>query len=395
MEAKREGENSPKKKLLILSSKGGGGHAAACTAVSQFVGEEYDIKIIHPIDQLRIWGVPACERIYNTMLQHGWIHLTNFIAKYIAPHIFYVREEKIEEMILMYLKSIQPDLVVSLIPFINYPASEAARKMQKPYLLITTDNDLASWVLGLEKIKNPHFKVTISANLPSTRGLLLQKNIPEGAIETIGHPLRAEFFQGKDKEQIKREFGFTSSKPIVLIMMGGMGNGQAAHYAKAIGEHDLSIHLIVVAGRNEKVKRAVEAIPLHPSNELTVFTFTDRVADLMAISDVLITKPGPGTLSEALSMHLPVFIDTMGSSLFWERVNIDLVRQYKVGSCIEDYDHLYRELRAYLHNPLYRLALQERWMLLPLNTFHLRIKSLIDEMVEAGKGNDQYRVAFK
>lgn len=371
-----------RKKLLVLSSKGGGGHAAACMAVSQFVGDEYDIKVIHPIDQLRIWGVPACERVYNAMLQRGWIRSMNFLARFVAPRIFSAREQKIEEMITSYLKSYQPDLIISLIPYVNYPASEAARKMHKPYLLITTDNDLYSWVLGLEKVKNPHFKVTIGADLPSTLGLLHKKNIPDTAIEVTGHPLRAEFCEEKNVDNIRREWGFTSEKPVVLIMMGGTGNAHALQYARIVGALDMGVHLLVVTGRSDKLKRAIDALPLHPSNERTVIGYTNRVADLMAISDLLITKPGPGTISEALSMQLPMFIDTVGISLFWERVNIDLVTKYNVGQRIEDYVHLFPLMKEYLHDAERKKALACSFVSIPKNTFHLRIKKLIDEMVE-------------
>src|SRR5262249_37640415 len=149
----------------------------------------------------------------------------------------------------------KPDLIISLIPFVNYPASEAARKKDIPFLLVTTDNDLRHWVLRLEKLKHPDFKVTIGSDLVTSRQVLLNKNIPEHAIEIIGLPLRPEFITQKDEKKIREEFGVPETKPVILVMIGGAGGDKAYRYAKKIGQMDLSVHLLVVMGRDNKMKK--------------------------------------------------------------------------------------------------------------------------------------------
>ena len=59
-------------------------------------------------------------------------------------------------------------------------------------------------------------------------------------------------------------------------MMGGAGGAKACHYAKKIGQMDLSAQLIVVMGKNEKMRKDLEKIALHPSNSLLLLGFTDR-----------------------------------------------------------------------------------------------------------------------
>ena len=214
-------ETLPQKKtLLVLSSTGGGGHIAATSTLQKLVGEEYEIKIVYPINQLRIWGVPSCEQVYNSMLRTGWVRSMNFIVRHVAPPIFRSRVRKLEKIITSYINTYQPDLVISVIPFVNYPASEAARKKEIPFLLITTDNDLRNWAFQMEKIRHPQFKVTISADLAMTRDLLKKKKIPESAIETIGLPLRPDFMSQKDQQKILRELHLPEQKEILLIMMG-------------------------------------------------------------------------------------------------------------------------------------------------------------------------------
>ena len=172
-----------RKTILILSSTGGGGHIAAANTLQTLVGEEYDLKIVYPINQLRILGVPSCEQIYNGMLRTGWIRTMNFIVRHVAPPVFRSRQAKVEKIISSYINSFKPDLVVSLIPFINYAASEASRKKEIPFLLVTTDNDLRHWSLEMEKIKHPQMKVTIGADLPTTRDILRRKTFQKARLK--------------------------------------------------------------------------------------------------------------------------------------------------------------------------------------------------------------------
>ena len=374
-----------RKTLLVLSSKGGGGHISASLTLKKLLEKEFDIHVIYPIDQLRIWGISSGEQLYNSMLQDGWTRSMNFIVRHVAPRLFRSREHKLENIIHSSIESYQPDLVISLIPFVNYPASEAARKKQIPYLLVTTDNDLRHWVLGLEKLRHPDFKVTIGSDLATSRELLLEKKIPETAIETIGLPLRPEFIMTKDEKKIREEFAISDDKPVILIMMGGAGASKAYDYAKKIGQIDLSSHLIVIMGRNEKMRKDLEKVVLHPSNSMTILGFTDRVADLMAISHVIITKPGPGTICEAIAMKLPILVDNTDKLLFWERINVELVLRYGIGEPITHPAEIPYLIETYLQDQAMKEQVRNCFVLVPPNHFHLRIRGIIEEMITVRK----------
>ncbi len=374
-------ENSPRKTLLILSSIGGGGHIAASNTLQNLVGDEYDLKVVYPINQLRILGIPSCEQVHNVMLRKGWIRSWNFIVRHVAPSIFRSRQSKVEKIISSYVDTYHPDLVISLIPFINYPASEAARKQGIPFLLITTDNDLKNWAFELDKVKHRHMKVTIGADLPTTRDILLEKKIPASAIETIGLPLRPDFMTQKDESKILKDFHLPSNKEIILIMMGGAGGDVAYEYTKKIGSMNLDAHLVIIAGRNNKLKKELEQIKLHPSNTLSVLGFTDRVSDLMAVADVIVTKPGPGTINEAIAMKLPILIDNTSTSLFWERANVDIVLKYGIGQRIKKFDQIKDLLSVYLKDAKTKKATEQSFFKIPANQFHLRIPGIIHDLI--------------
>jgi len=368
------------KKILVLSSHGGYGHTAAANTLIALLGKQYQFSIYHPIDQVRVMGVPLRENFYNATLKHGWIRTMNFIARHIAPGLFNASRKQLEEMVGSWIDKEKPDLVISIIPFVNYPATEAARKRDIPYLLITTDNDLRNWSYRLEKLHHPNFKITIGADLPLTRGLLLKKKIPDSAIETIGLPLRLNFTVRKDEEKLREEYNIPQDKAIVLIIMGGAGSKKALDYASKIAKMDLSIHMIVCAGRNGSLKRKLEKIDLHPSNSMTVMAFTEKIADLMTMSDLIITKPGPGTINEAIAMQLPVLVDNTSVSLYWERVNSDMVICYGIGDKIKKYKDIEKKLVKYLKDDQVRASVDQAFADIPPNQFHEKIGSIINEM---------------
>lgn len=378
--AAQEGYPIQKKKILILSSNGGYGHRAAEKTLEVILGKSYEFEVICPIEEIKMWGVSGSEEVYNYLLKEGWIHSTNIISKHVAPKLFRNRRRTIERLIDRHIESAKPDIIISLIPFINYPATEAARKREIPYLLITTDNDLRNWVHGLHCVTHPNFKITVGANLPSTYGLLKQRHIPDKDINIIGFPIRTSFKASKNIEQLHQEYAIPKGKPTILIMMGGAGGKKCLEYTHAIGILPIGVHLIVCTGKNEELKEKIAKIKLNPKNSITIMGFTEKIADLMTLSDLMITKPGPGVINEAIATHLPVLIDKTAPSISWERANINLVIQYGIGDAITDIKNLPKLLNQYLFNTPFQEKLEQAFNQLPSNEFNEKVKDLVDSM---------------
>jgi UDP-N-acetylglucosamine:LPS N-acetylglucosamine transferase len=374
--------STSKKKILLLCSAGGYGHMAAANTLKNLLSDQYDFKVIYPIDLMRIWGVKSGDQLYNSMLQGGWIRSVNMITRHLAPKIFRSRKKKIESLISRQIQQEQPDIVISLIPFINCPASEAARKLGIPYLIITTDNDLRNWVHGLQGVCHPNFKVTVGSDLWCSREMLRKRNIPDSAIETIGLPVRPDFFDSKDRESLRQKYHIPANKPVVMVMIGGQGGATALSYAETIGASQLGVHLIVCAGKNKALAKELQTIPLHATNSMTIMEFTEKVSDLMAISDLIITKAGPGSITEAMVMQLPILIDATSPILSWEKANIDLIMHYEIGDFIEDFDEVETLVREFLFDSELRQKMKASYKKIPLNSFNQSIPSLVEEMIQ-------------
>lgn len=370
------------KKILILSSTGGYGHTAAAKTLINILPQEYTFKIIHPINELDMLGVPSGESFYNYLISRNFHGFMNFIAKFIAPPILKLHTKKMEKLIKKHLISEQPDILISLIPFVNYPATEAARKLNIPYLLVTTDNDLYNWVIGLEKMKHPRFSVTIGSDLHSTRLLLEKKGVVSDVIHTIGLPLRPQFFSQRTKDEIRQSLEVKSDQKVILIIMGGIGGNNALRFAKKILKEQTGIFLIACTGKNRALQKKLSKIHLGSSNSLKVVPFTEEIPDYMKASDLIITKPGPGTLNEAFEMKVPILIDETKTTLFWEKTNIELVKKLGVGQSIKNLDDLSMIINMYF-DPFVREQMQNAFASIPSNQFSERITGIVESLCDS------------
>jgi processive 1,2-diacylglycerol beta-glucosyltransferase len=131
----------------------------------------------------------------------------------------------------------------------------------------------------------------------------VRRFVPKARIQVVPPPVRPTFYQAPDQFSARRALGIPEDAGCVLLMGGGWGLGPVAELAAALG--DAGTHVLAVAGRNETLRRRLEMIEstyVHP------FGFTDRIPELMAASDVVMTTPGATTCSEArvIGRHLVI-----------------------------------------------------------------------------------------
>ena len=96
------------------------------------------------------------------------------------------------------------------------------------------------------------------------------------------------------------------NKPIVLLVGGGDGMGPLARTAHAIDESGLDVGMVIVCGRNEKLKATLESQTWE--NPTFVYGFRRDMPEFMRAADIIVTKAGPGTIAEALNANLPIIL---------------------------------------------------------------------------------------
>jgi len=345
-----------KQKILIFNCKGGYGHMAACTTLKNVL-TDYDVQIIIPLEDTLgsidifkniTFGKVSCEEFYNACLQNNWIRTINLLFWNGGPWITSLNSNRIQRRFYKLFQKEKPDLIISVMPIINYAASQAAAQCNIPYLCITLDADLKLWLIDLEKNKYPHVTFTASILTSHITKQLERKKIPTKSIKEVGFTLRSDFFQPKDTDKIKDEWKVPAGKPIIMMMMGGAGSTQILRFTRQLAKLDIPAHLLVCVGRNDGMIPKLKRIKLNPNISMTTVGFTTKVADLMAISNLFICKPGPNQCNEAMHSGLPILIDQTIPCLVWERATIDLVKTYGKGDIVKKLRKLNPLVKKYL-----------------------------------------------
>ncbi len=109
------------------------------------------------------------------------------------------------------------------------------------------------------------------------------------------------FAKPKDRAECLARHGLSGDRPIVLQLSGGFGVGPIAKLYRALLEVSRPIELVTIAGRNEAVKTELHAIEVPSRHRAKVLGFTDQIDELMAVADLVVSKPGGLTTSETLA----------------------------------------------------------------------------------------------
>jgi processive 1,2-diacylglycerol beta-glucosyltransferase len=139
-----------------------------------------------------------------------------------------------------------------------------------------------------------------------TKASLVARGVPAGSVAVTGIPVAARFTHRLNPRAIRRAFGLRDDLPVLLVLSGGFGTGPVADVVAALDHVAHPVQTLVVAGRNADLRTRLAARDArHPTR---VFGFVTNMHELMAVADIILTKPGGLTTSEALALGRPLFI---------------------------------------------------------------------------------------
>lgn len=289
------------------------------------------------------------DELYNYIINENAYDVANFFYPQLVNSLS-VNHTTIVERFEKKFEEYKPDLVISLIPLFNAAALEAATNKGLPFLLLAPDFDISKYFVGRD------VQLPCPTTIPFNDEALVTKATGAGLASTdlklYGMPLRKDFFEKKNlvaiKEQLKKEkepINIPDGRKVVMILMGGAGSKKVSWYVQQviksadIGAIAEPVHILACVGRDKvlanKLKREIK-LPENGNVSMSVVGFTERISDLMAVSDILITKPGPATLCEAIQSKLPVILDTSSGVLDWEHAHVDFVKRHELGLIVEE-----------------------------------------------------------
>ncbi|MBZ5600944.1 MAG: galactosyldiacylglycerol synthase [Acidobacteriia bacterium] len=325
------------KRLHLIYFDAGGGHRAAATALKSVIEQQnrpWEVTLVNLQEMLSTLDIfekvtgKRLEDLYNLMLARGWtlgsaqglLFMHGVIRLYHGPTV---------RMIGAHWTKTKPDLVVSLVPNFNRAMCESLRSAlpRVPYVTILTD--FADYP--------PHFWIErqdqflICGTDKAVEQARALGHPGEHIFKTSGMILRPKFYDPitADRATELARLKLDPSKPTGLVLFGGQGSKVMLDIAERL--HDRQ--LIFICGRNEKLAAKLRA----RGGPHFIEGFTSEVPYYMHLCDYFIGKPGPGSISEAVAMGLPVIVECNAWTLPQERYNTEWVREKGVGIVLKNF----------------------------------------------------------
>jgi 1,2-diacylglycerol 3-beta-galactosyltransferase len=131
-----------------------------------------------------------------------------------------------------------------------------------------------------------------------------------------------------------------------MVMFGGEGSNVMAPIAERLGNSAIPLQLIMICGKNQKIRQRIAAMPTR--NKIHLEGFSKEMPYFMNLCDFFIGKPGPGSISEAIKMKLPVFVERNAWTLPQERYNADWLIENGVGVVLGNFRSIEPSVRQAL-----------------------------------------------
>lgn len=327
-------------RVLILSASTGGGHMKASSALKKYIVDNNNEAIVEIVDTLEY-----VSHMLNKTITEGYEYLAKNTPKmYGAMYKTTNKDNRLNSFVLAInnqfskrlmplLNNFNPDIIISTHPFVTEMVSnlKGMGKVEIPLICLMTDYaPHKTWI-------NENVDAYIVAN-DEMIDMMDKMGVNRDIIYPYGIPVDDTFYTEKDRNDILKELDMSQEVPTILIMAGSFGVNDILKIYSNIVKIDLDFQIIVITGRNTKLYDAFEKLlskadnedeednrinitnkisvkkpsilskePAHKKPTKLLF-FTDEVHKYMRAADLIITKPGGLTVSEALACNLPMAI---------------------------------------------------------------------------------------
>jgi 1,2-diacylglycerol 3-beta-galactosyltransferase len=170
----------------------------------------------------------------------------------------------------------------------------------------------------------------------------------EEHFQVVGQPIADRFRRPPaQKEELREKLGWHKDRLIVLMVGGGEGMGPIEETVHAVDQARLDLSMVIIAGRNEVLRNSLENADLQ--TDAIVYGFVDNMPELMNAADIILTKAGPGTISEAFTAGLPIILYSRMPGQ--EEGNVDYVVEKGAGVWAPYPEQVVTALRYWIDHP--------------------------------------------
>jgi processive 1,2-diacylglycerol beta-glucosyltransferase len=301
-------------RILIATATAGGGHLAAARALNEAWSRTHatdEVRLVDLVEYLSplhrkaytdgyiklieqapaLWGV-FFERTDNPHL----VERVNWLQRMLPSG----SRTKFSEMLMEFEPAAL--LCTHFLPLEMLTAIQAKSQIESPKpFTVTVVTDFEVHALWMEPCVDLY---AVAAEHSKTR--LLARGIPAEAIVTTGIPISAKFAATPSRSEARELLNLAPDIPVLLVLGGGFGVGPVEEAVSFLSKVQHPVQIVVVAGKNESLRSALQSVrSRHP---MTVLGFASNMNELMSAADLVLTKPGGLTSSEALAVGRPMLI---------------------------------------------------------------------------------------
>lgn len=322
--------------ILIFSISAGGGHQNAAEAIKECAILNDKNSKVEIIDTLKYINPLIDKLVIGSYLNSIKIN------PYWYKKLYYQSEdddtissisakfnEVMSERIISLIKDFNADVIVATHPFPEEMLSilKGKKMIDVPVICILTDYAVHSfWV-------HPNIDAFIVSN-PDMIDEMAMHNVDKNLVHVLGIPVKNSFLKNHDKKQTLKELGFSPNLKTVLIMGGSLGIGKISKIYDAISKISIDIQIIAITGNNKKLYNDLIKFKENSKKETRIIGYTNEVNKYMQCCDILVTKPGGLTVTEAIITGTPMaaFSAIPGA----EDKNLDFILKHNIAVYIDN-----------------------------------------------------------
>lgn len=345
------------KKVMIFYAAYGGGHLSAARSIKENIEANYpniDVKLIDCMEYVNKYVNKVTTKAYSELAKKAprtWGKVYWQSQKGPLAHISTTSNKVLSIKLNKLLQDLKPDIIISTHPFGTQMCAYLKKlgKLNAKIATVMTDYAPHDQWLVFNHYVNYYF-----VSHDGMKKQLHEKGIPNEKIFATGIPLSNKFLLKYDKTEILKNFGLSPDKKTVLFFGGGefgLGKTQTFRIFKSFVECHENIQIVAIAGKNPKMKENFENFveELGKQNNVKVLEYTNKVPELMSISDLVVTKPGGLTTTESLASGLPIVV--INPIPGQEEENATYLEENKVAIWIKKDDNIEQVLNDLFSNP--------------------------------------------
>lgn len=331
------------KTIELVFFDAGGGHRSAANALKEVARSQsrpWEMRLMNLqelLDEMdvfrKVTGV-RLQDLYNLMLRRGWTLGSPALVKAMHGVIRLYHPVQVK-LLTRYWSQNRPDIVISVIPNFNRALYAAIDRAMPGVPLITILTDMADYPPHFWIERQPQYLICGTAK--AYQQALRMGHSPERVFQTSGMILNPGYYEPVtvDRKPDRAALGLDPDLPTAMMMFGGEGSPAMIEIARALDASGMDLQIIAVCGKGRKIEAAMKAMPRRI--RMHVEGFTREVPRFMRLSDFFIGKPGPGSISEAVAMGLPVIVECNHWTLPQERYNAEWVQEQGVGIALRSF----------------------------------------------------------